>query len=899
MKKRVTCLFLAFMLMVSFSISNLNKIVANAATTNNIIKGINTDKSRYNPGDLVTIYVDLKNNTGSTITNGSVSLYFKHLENEIATSVTQNYTLVAGGTTTLTFTWTPPTTNYQGYLVEAWGKDELGNIIDNMNTAVDVSSDWLKFPRYGYITKYPSQSQDTSANVIWQLKNYHINAIQYYDWQWKHHMPVSPNPTTWKNLANEDIYKQTIIDYINAGHASNIDAMEYNLIYGATDGYGQDGSGVDYNWALLDSAGGSQWQMAMPSNYTSSNLYFFDPSNQGWQNYILNKEMDVFAAFPFDGWHQDTVGDFGTKYTVGSGNPISITDTFKPFINYAKSRMGNKKLLFNPVGFKGHNEVATSNADGLYSELWPWDGFVTYNDIKGAVDTSRAEGNGRSLIVPAYMDYDAAKTHTETNPGYMNTPGVLLTDAATFASGGSRIELGDDTRMLCSEYFPNRNMIMSDDLKQKEQRYYDFLTAYENILRDGQNNTTNSVSINGVDTSTTSEANKVWTFTKKDSNYEVIHLINLLGENNNSWRDVNADYPEPNSLSDFTVKYYYTDPVGSVNFASPDYENGKTISITPTYGNDSGGNYITFTVPSLQYWDMIYINKAGGSMPTGTLLNSGFENGTTSGWTATGTSFGVDQTDTHSENSKSKAYFFNTSSYTQKLDQTVTGISNGAYKVTAWVKQSSGTPTISRMELSNYGGSTVYSNISQGSSYQQISGTVYVTNGQINIAFYQSAPGNTNLQIDDIELTKLQQMTVLNSNFEYGDITNWIEWHPTGQGVAYGVDSTDVHSGSYKAYFYSGSAYQEKLNRTVINLPNGSYTVYAWVKQNTGTPTICRMELTNYGDSAVYTNIDHSDAYQQVQGTVNVTNGQVDITFYTSAPGNTNLQIDDVELWQN
>jgi dextranase len=59
------------------------------------------------------------------------------------------------------------------------------------------------------------------------------------------------------------------------------------------------------------------------------------------------------------------------------------------------------------------------------------------------------------------------------------------------------------------------------------------------------------------------------------------------------------------------------------------------------------------------------------------------------------------------------------------------------------------------------------------------------------------------------------------------------------------------------------------------------------------------MELTNYGGSAAYTNISHGSVYQQIQGTVNVTNGQVDIAFYMSAPGNTNLQIDDAELWQN
>lgn len=50
-------------------------------------------------------------------------------------------------------------------------------------------------------------------------------------------------------------------------------------------------------------------------------------------------------------------------------------------------------------------------------------------------------------------------------------------------------------------------------------------------------------------------------------------------------------------------------------------------------------------------------------------------------------------------------------------------------------------------------GSTVYTPITHGTAYQKITGSVYVTNGQTNIAFYENAPANTNLQIDDVEIS--------------------------------------------------------------------------------------------------------------------------------------------------
>lgn len=56
------------------------------------------------------------------------------------------------------------------------------------------------------------------------------------------------------------------------------------------------------------------------------------------------------------------------------------------------------------------------------------------------------------------------------------------------------------------------------------------------------------------------------------------------------------------------------------------------------------------------------------------------------------------------------------------------------------------------MELSDYGGDNVYIDIRKGDSYIDIEGTVEVKNGRINVAFYQDAEENTNLQIDDVYL---------------------------------------------------------------------------------------------------------------------------------------------------
>ena len=93
-------------------------------------------------------------------------------------------------------------------------------------------------------------------------------------------------------------------------------------------------------------------------------------------------------------------------------------------------------------------------------------------------------------VFAAYMNYDKAGSST----GEFNTPGVLLTDAVIFALGGSHLELGD--HMLCREYFPSTALQMNDVLKTAMIRYYDFMTAYQNLLRDKDTEAEISVSLN-------------------------------------------------------------------------------------------------------------------------------------------------------------------------------------------------------------------------------------------------------------------------------------------------------------------------------------------------------------------------------------------------------------------
>ncbi len=457
---------------------------------------------------------------------------------------------------------------------------------------------------YGYLSYYPSQTTATSSNEVAWMNQYHINYVQFYDWQWKHHWPlsgsVSSPATSWNDIANRMNYQQTVKDFISACHVYGMKAMAYNLMYGAFSNYATDGSGVSAQWGLYNSAGGAQWSDTMPAGWATSALEMFNPGNSLWQSYIFGRENDMFSVYAFDGWHVDQLGDPGSLKYDSNGNAVDVWKTFVNFLNNAKAATG-KRIIFNNVGTYGmYSSVNETTNDAVYVECWEGDGQTTYNDLKSVIDDGLAWGNGKPVVLAAYMD--RGKTS-----GSFNAPGVLLCDAVIFASGGTHIELGDGGHMLCYEYFPDEAVSLTASLANTLTNYYNFMVNYKGWLYGGLTNSTNNIVLN-IPASSTATADQVWAFAKTTAGATMLNLINLIGESSIDWRDNTGTYPAPTAQSNVSVKYYYgSGAINSVQLASPDFNGGAISNLNYTTGSDSGGKYVNFTVPSLMYWDMVLV----------------------------------------------------------------------------------------------------------------------------------------------------------------------------------------------------------------------------------------------------------------------------------------------------
>ncbi|WP_141432704.1 glycoside hydrolase family 66 protein [Bacillus sp. 03113] len=549
-----------------------------------IIQSITTDKASYQPDETIQFTTKLP----KKYTDGTLRITYYHLNDIIS------YQKVKVAKNEVHWSWKPSKEDFKGYLVRVHYESQTEK--DHQTIAVDVSSDWSKFPRYGFLSNFHEMSNEEMDSVISKLNRYHINGLQFYDWHFKHHQPIQldhKKPADhWEDIANRSTSLKTIQTYIDLAHGRNMKTMAYNLLYGAFAEAEKDG--VKTEWRLFkDQQKNEHDYHPLPKEW-KSDVFLVNPGNREWQTYLFNQQQKVYKALPFDGWHIDQLGPRGKVFDY-SGNSVALDESFQGFLENAKKEMPKKSLVMNAVSQYGQKQIGQSPVDFLYTEVWDQDKY--YRDLKRIIDENGQYSQGKmNTVLAAYMNYEFSN-----QPGTFNTSGILLANSVIFASGGSHLELGE--HMLSKEYFPHENLKMSQSLQTKLLHYYDFLVAYENVLREDVKEVPISIQSDWVHFSSEPKLGKIWSFAKQKGNQKVIHFINFFDAKTLEWRDTYAIQPEPKNRKHLPVQLEEDRPIKKVWMASPDKQNGIPISIPFKQEN----NKVTFTLPSLKYWDMVVI----------------------------------------------------------------------------------------------------------------------------------------------------------------------------------------------------------------------------------------------------------------------------------------------------
>ena len=484
-----------------------------------------------------------------------------------------------------------------------------------------MSSDWTRFPRYGFVAEFDNYSGtiDKNANIEAEMKylnRLHINGVQFQDWHWKHHRPVkfdeNGNFVAWyQDVSNRWIGTEYVKRYIEVQHRYGMKSIFYNLCFGAWKDYETDHVSAEWGLYKKDSNGNLyQDYHGLPSSW-QSNIFLMNPGNPNWQNYLMDRNGDVYANYDFDGYQIDQLGGRGDVFEK-NGNMIDLQYNYRLFLKAMKGHRKDKRLVMNCVGGYGTHDICdaklddgTRTVDFCYNEVW--DTQPSFESLYEIIKSNDKESDHRlQTVYAAYINYDKADKGG-SGDHLVNTPGALLTDAVMFAIGGSHLEMGD--HMLTREYFPAKPLAMTDELKQRLVHYYDFMTGYQNLLR--------GIGSKGVfqpSVSSTTHAVNAWppqsyhitAFAKNVGVNQVVHLLNFSNTDDLSWRDLNGTRPAPKKQTNINFTFETIRQIRKVWTATPDNCGGAPLELPFT----QNGNKVTVTVPSLEYWTMVVFEAA-------------------------------------------------------------------------------------------------------------------------------------------------------------------------------------------------------------------------------------------------------------------------------------------------
>lgn len=465
------------------------------------------------------------------------------------------------------------------------------------------------------------------------------------------------------NPANPAWQQWMVSQYIDAINSAGFDGIQIDQMGQRSNLFDYDGNSVDLGStfsSFINAAKGG-----LTANNAEKNLVTFnivDGTVDGWALDDVIHHANTDFNYSEIWWLSDTYHDIKNYIEQVRSESDGKALVLAAYMNYEDNcgvvyeaedaQLNNVSVNTNHPGYTGSGFVdefytvgdsvtftIDAPEDGLYSFI-----FRYANSGSGATRKIYVDGEILDEISFGTMSswdewshdacsssYLAAGIHTvslvyeDTCVGAINLDNltlgtfdensIRLANAAFAASGASHIEIGAGQgaiTMLSHEYYPKNAKAVRNSLREAMKHHYDFITAYENLLYDSDITYSDTgvqyLNLGDEPVSGAGEVGKIWYIARQTTDYQIVHLINLTGENDTYWRNATSS---PIFKTNIPAKYYVGPgaSVTGVYLASPDFNGCRSQSLDFAVGTDENGTYVSFTIPQLKYWDMVYIRR--------------------------------------------------------------------------------------------------------------------------------------------------------------------------------------------------------------------------------------------------------------------------------------------------
>ena len=478
-----------------------------------------------------------------------------------------------------------------GYGVEITA--ESGEIWEG---AFDIVRDHREVTRYGFLTDF--SSDDTGEEDVEWIRDLHLNAVQFYDWMFRHDQFLPPTQK-YEDPLGRHMDIRVITGKIAACQKHGIRAMAYGAVYAATP-----------QTFLQHPEWGMYTLDGEPMKFADW-LYYMDISkDSGWVSHLL-KEYRSAICLGFSGIHMDTYG-FPKRVWNRWGNKMELAEQFPALIDAAalavRTEDENAGVIFNAVNNWPVESVAGSGQDAVYIEVWP--PHDTYFDLYMLVRRAR-ELSGKNVVLAAYMKAFQGGDEIAAQRSFR------LAWAVICASGGTQLALGKHRGILKDSYYVNYAKL-AESFLPTVQKYCDFLVRYSDLLYNDKGVDTGKTAAGGINEdicfesdaclfSAEGKGDSIWPIIRETDQRIGIHLINLTG-NDNRWNEAKQ---EPRRIRGIRIHFRLDRRIKGIYCASPDEASLRAKELSWTYRQSSQGRIYMAEIPEIFYWTVVWVQWEG------------------------------------------------------------------------------------------------------------------------------------------------------------------------------------------------------------------------------------------------------------------------------------------------
>lgn len=462
-------------------------------------------------------------------------------------------------------------------------------------TAVEVTADLRSRLRYGFVADY-APGRDV-APVTDLVRRLHLTGVQLYDWAYRHADLVGGGEE-YTDALDRPVSLDTVRRLVAGIHAAGSRSFGYAAVYGV-------GRAEWPTWAhaALRTPTGEPYGLA-------DFLSLVDPAEPSWLEHLGADLAASVAAVGLDGFHLDQYG-YPKRAVRADGTVVDVADSFVTLVQAVRDRLPDSHLVFNNVNDFPTWRTGASPQDAVYIEVW--EPHLTLGSLGHVVTRARAVGDGKPVVIAAYQHvYDVA-------PAVESDLATAFTMATLFSHGATHLLAGDGDRILVDPYYV-RNHVVEPSTAALLARWYDFLVEHDALLVDpavvdvtgayaGPYNDDVDVTFARADVGSDAVAGTVWRRVTRVGDALVVHLVNLVGQQDTRWDAPRHPVGDPGPG---TLRVRRTGPgLPRVRVADPT-ATPRLVDVPVV----ADGDHAVAHLPAPHVWQVVVIDDGGSAAPS-------------------------------------------------------------------------------------------------------------------------------------------------------------------------------------------------------------------------------------------------------------------------------------------